>query len=259
MICQLTPPSLRLGSDRSSFQPPQRQNSIVSTAPSSSSGSVKRKPSLFRNPFRRDSAQSAGPSSTTYGSSQQQQQQQRPLSTSYPGQAQNYAPPPGMPPQTTKPTQRAIDSSIPKTGDFRLSEAQVLSILEYTVQDQGIGAFYDHRALQRIAGEVSRSSALNALAVSWSLPRELAADLCKIALFDVVLLVDDSGSMAFEEEGSRIDDAKLIVERCALAASLFDDDGIQVGSRPCCARPRSSCLTPRNPSHRSQVRFLNSK
>lgn len=32
----------------------------------------------------------------------------------------------------------------------------------------------------------------------------------------------------FEEEGSRIDDMKLIVERVALAASLFDDDGISV-------------------------------
>lgn len=67
----------------------------------------------------------------------------------------------------------------------------MLSILEYTVQDQNIGAFYDRRALQRIAGEVSRSSALNALAVSWSLPRELAADLVKLALFDIVILVDD--------------------------------------------------------------------
>lgn len=34
--------------------------------------------------------------------------------------------------------------------------------------------------------------------------------------------------MAFEEQGSRIDDLKLIIERCAFAGALFDTDGIQV-------------------------------
>ncbi len=34
--------------------------------------------------------------------------------------------------------------------------------------------------------------------------------------------------MQFEEGGSRIDDLKLILSRVAYAASLFDDDGIQV-------------------------------
>lgn len=40
--------------------------------------------------------------------------------------------------------------------------------------------------------------------------------------------VDDSGSMSFEEGGSRIDDLKLIVSKVAQAASVFDDDGIEV-------------------------------
>lgn len=93
-------------------------------------------------------------------------------------------------------------------------------------------------------------------------------DLAKLALFDTILYCDgeltrykilrdqliflcvslDSGSMAFEEGGSRIDDVsnpstsfalrkltefcqsqlKLIVSRVAFAASLFDDDGIEV-------------------------------
>lgn len=35
-------------------------------------------------------------------------------------------------------------------------------------------------------------------------------DLVRLALFDTVLFVDDSGSMAFEENGSRIDDLKLV-------------------------------------------------
>lgn len=53
-------------------------------------------------------------------------------------------------------------------------------------------------------------------------------DLCKLSLFDTVLFVDDSGSMQFEEGGSRIDDLKLIISRVAYASSLFDQDGIQV-------------------------------
>ena len=34
--------------------------------------------------------------------------------------------------------------------------------------------------------------------------------------------------MAFEEGGERIDDLKVILSRVAFAASLFDDDGVQV-------------------------------
>ena len=49
-----------------------------------------------------------------------------------------------------------------------------------------------------------------------------------MALYDVILYIDDSGSMAFEENGERIDDLKLILNRVAFATSLFDDDGIQV-------------------------------
>jgi hypothetical protein len=42
------------------------------------------------------------------------------------------------------------------------------------------------------------------------------------------MLADNSGSMEFEEGGERKQDLKLILSRVAYAASLFDDDGIQV-------------------------------
>ena len=57
---------------------------------------------------------------------------------------------------------------------------------------------------------------------------ELAHDVVRLGLYDVILLIDDSGSMSFEEGGSRIDDLKLILNRVAFAASLFDDDGVQI-------------------------------
>jgi hypothetical protein len=60
----------------------------------------------------------------------------------------------------------------------------------------------------------------------WRMPKELAIDLASLALYDIVLFVDDSGSMAFEENGERIDDLKLISSKVAEVATMFDDDGI---------------------------------
>ncbi|KAK4049947.1 hypothetical protein OIV83_003771 [Microbotryomycetes sp. JL201] len=106
--------------------------------------------------------------------------------------------------------------------------AQIEQILQATVIEQKLQAFYPPGTLRPIAEQVARSGAISKLAAEWRLPMEIAADLCKLALVDTVLYCDDSGSMAFEEGGSRIDDLKLIVSRAAAAASLFDSDGIQV-------------------------------
>ena len=43
-----------------------------------------------------------------------------------------------------------------------------------------------------------------------------------------LLAIDNSGSMQFEDGGERKKDLQLILARVAYAASLFDDDGIQV-------------------------------
>ena len=53
----------------------------------------------------------------------------------------------------------------------------------------------------------------------------------RLALYDVVIYIDDSGSMAFEEQGERIKDLELIMQRVAFAATLFDEDGY--GSPKC--------------------------
>ena len=44
---------------------------------------------------------------------------------------------------------------------------------------------------------------------------ELATDLASLALYDIVIYADDSGSMIFEEGGDRINDLKLILGRVA--------------------------------------------
>jgi hypothetical protein len=66
------------------------------------------------------------------------------------------------------------------------------------------------------------------LAQKWRINTEIASDIVKLGLYDVILYIDDSGSMQFEENGERIDDLKVILERVAYATSLFDRDGIQV-------------------------------
>lgn len=79
-----------------------------------------------------------------------------------------------------------------------------------------------------IAAKVASSGALQRIADQWRMPQELATDLVKLSLYDVVLYVDDSGSMAFEENGERIDDLKALMGKVAYATSLFDQDGISV-------------------------------
>ncbi|MCJ1479394.1 hypothetical protein MMC13_008079 [Lambiella insularis] len=66
------------------------------------------------------------------------------------------------------------------------------------------------------------------LTVRWRVPREVAQDVVKLALYDIILYIDNSGSMASEDGGERIQDLKAILARVACAATLFDDDGIQV-------------------------------
>ncbi len=89
-------------------------------------------------------------------------------------------------------------------------------------------AFYppNNPVLDQIAQRASQQ--IDRIAADWKVPREIASDVIRLALYDVVLLIDDSGSMAFEENGSRIDDLKLILSRVSYAASLFDDDGVQI-------------------------------
>lgn len=58
-----------------------------------------------------------------------------------------------------------------------------------------------------------------ALASHWNMPLELATDLTSLALYDIVIYADDSGSMVFEEGGDRINDLKLILGRVAEVCS----------------------------------------
>ncbi|EGC48019.1 transcription factor RfeF [Histoplasma capsulatum var. duboisii H88] len=97
-----------------------------------------------------------------------------------------------------------------------------------TIQEKNLHGMYppNSPALDQIASRVTTQ--IDQLCAAWRVPREVGQDILKLALFDVILYIDDSGSMQFEENGERIKDLKLILSRVTYAATLFDDDGIQI-------------------------------
>merc|ERR1711939_129323 len=101
-------------------------------------------------------------------------------------------------------------------------------LLQATIQEKQLQNFYPpgHPMLDQIAARAAQQ--VSQLAATWRISPEIASDIVKLALYDVILYIDDSGSMQFEENGERIDDLKLILSRVAYATSLFDEDGIQV-------------------------------
>ncbi|WWC66067.1 uncharacterized protein I303_108689 [Kwoniella dejecticola CBS 10117] len=151
-----------------------------------------------------------------YGQQQPGQYGQQPGAPGAYGQQQQYGAPGGYGQAGGAP------------GGGGVNAQYVAQTLSQCVRDQHLEAFYPPQALDPIAQRVVQSGALQQLAANWKLPVELATDLVKIALFDVVVLIDDSGSMAFEQNGERIEDLKMILGKIAFACSLFDHDGIQV-------------------------------
>jgi hypothetical protein len=69
-----------------------------------------------------------------------------------------------------------------------------------------------------------------AIAAKRKIPVELAFDLAALGVTDVILFIDDSGSMNFDEQWNtsteKTDDLKLILSRVVDIASMFDDDGL---------------------------------
>lgn len=146
------------------------------------------------------------PPQQQYHHQQQQQQQQR---QAYPGPRFYPAPP----------------SSRPSGGGAGFQS--ILARLQQIVQVNGLQTFYPPEKLRAVAQRVANID-FGALAARWRMPADLALDFSALALYDVIIYCDDSGSMAFEDGGERIEDLRLILGRAAEVCTLFDDDGILV-------------------------------
>jgi len=159
----------------------------------------------------------------------------------YPGQYQAYQPggagapgggPPGQPPQGqygAPPPQGGYGGAPPQQVQSGPAEVQgYKQLLQACIQEKGLQNFYPPNSpiLDQIAQQAAPK--VNQIIQRWRVQKEIANDIVKLALYDIVLYIDDSGSMQFEEEGSRIKDLRLILERVSFAATLFDADGISL-------------------------------
>ncbi|KAL1953097.1 hypothetical protein VTO42DRAFT_3598 [Malbranchea cinnamomea] len=167
-------------------------------------------------------SQPAYPGQPQYQAYPGAQGQQAPQSGQYPAAPQGYLPQPGYPPQQGYPTPQYGGPPNPQIL------AAYKRVLQSTIDEKKLQSMYPPNSpvvdqiVSRITNEVDQ------LCTTWRVPREVGQDIVKLALFDIILYIDDSGSMQFEENGERIKDLKLILSRVAYAASLFDEDGIQV-------------------------------
>jgi hypothetical protein len=109
------------------------------------------------------------------------------------------------------------------TGSVSLLEGKLRSIVE----QNGLQYFYKAPCFDKVL-KLVQSIDFGSIASRWKISRELAYDLAPLALYDIVFYCDDSGSMAFEEDGERIEDLKYILSKVSEIATMFDDDGILV-------------------------------
>lgn len=98
-------------------------------------------------------------------------------------------------------------------------------MLKETVDENMLHQFYPEQTLRQLAEEISRRDPINIICQQWKLPLEIGFDLTKLALYDVVFLLDDSGSIHFS--GLK-DELKFLLKSVAFASSLFDQDGFAV-------------------------------
>ncbi|KAJ5388191.1 hypothetical protein N7509_010732 [Penicillium cosmopolitanum] len=157
---------------------------------------------------------------------------------SYPPQG---APPSGYPPQGTRPGpspgppggQYGAPGGAPPPQAPAATPQQVAAyrqLLISTIQEKNLQSFYPPERLDRLVQSLVNEAPgkLQRLIHEWAVPMEVATDVMKLSLFDVILYVDDSGSIEFEEKGLRKDQLRQILGLVATAASTFDQDGISV-------------------------------
>ncbi|KAL4979111.1 hypothetical protein BDW66DRAFT_128630 [Aspergillus desertorum] len=173
--------------------------------------------------------------------SQQQQQQQQQQYQAYPGgSASGYPPqnapyPPGPPgpPRSQAPGGQygPPGSSGGAAGPATQQQLDAYrQLLISTIQEKNLQQFYPPEKLDRLVQGLSRDgpAKVNRIVNEFALPTEIAMDVIKLSLYDIVLYVDDSGSIEFEEKGVRKEQLKQILGIVATVASTFDEDGISL-------------------------------
>jgi len=129
---------------------------------------------------------------------------------------QQYGAPPqqqyGGPPQSGAPGaygQQSFQQSAPSGQDVNGYKVA----LQRAIQEKGLERIIPPNS--PIIDDIARKASFKVADIcnQWRIPQEVGRDLVRLGLYDIVLFIDDSGSMQFEENGERIDDMKLVLKR----------------------------------------------
>ncbi|KAE8397038.1 hypothetical protein BDV37DRAFT_266775 [Aspergillus pseudonomiae] len=153
-----------------------------------------------------------------------------PQSAPYPGGPARGTPgPPGPPgPQGAPYGPPGGASPAPRATEQQVAAYRQLLI--GTIQEKNLQNFYPPEKLNLLVQGLANDAPakINKIIHEWGVPTEVATDIIKLSLFDIILYVDDSGSIEFEERGVRKEQLRQIIGIVATAASTFDEDGISV-------------------------------
>jgi len=103
----------------------------------------------------------------------------------------------------------------------------ITDALKKAVAENGLTSLYppDGPRLAAVLAHLSQTFNMAAFCQRFKIPPLIAGDLMQVALYDVQLFIDDSGSM---NEGDKWDDARAIVTQIVNITTFFDIDGIDV-------------------------------
>lgn len=108
-----------------------------------------------------------------------------------------------------------------------ISENLIREVLQKCIKLNKLEKFYpNNKKIDEIVNNVIfKKDKILKLIKEWKIDGKMGIDLIQLALYDIVLYIDDSGSMNFE---NRIEDTKIIIEKIAEVMTIFDHDGISV-------------------------------
>ena len=131
-----------------------------------------------------------------------------------------YAPPAPGPPAYALHAQHAPAPYKPASDPVDLVHRK----LQETVRNNRLESFYNPQQLSDVARRIA-ATPVKVMANEFHIAEELAIDLYQLALYDIIVLADDSGSMV---QDSRIGELTEILRSIAGVAGRFDQDGMAV-------------------------------
>lgn len=93
------------------------------------------------------------------------------------------------------------------------------------MEENSLQRFYTQQHIESVAERIAERDNVAELCKELNIRPETGMDLVQQALYDVVFLIDDSGSI---RHFKLVPELKAILKVAALAASLFDNDGFSV-------------------------------